>query len=100
MNRLNADLKRLLTWSRRGALPERDPEEAPCGFASRIVASWSPAQNGSLLAELRQFAWASTCVALVVIMCGFIVLVRQPQAPEPAAGIPSALSFVASNLTP
>lgn len=100
MNRLDPDLKRLLRWSRRGALPKREPEEAHFGFASRVAASWNPARNGSLLSELKQFAWASCCVALVVITCGLIVLVRQPQAPEPAAGIPPALSFVASNLTP
>ena len=100
MNRLDPNLKRLMTWSRRAAPAPRESEEAPFGFATRVVASWNPARTGSLLSELKQVAWTSGCVAIVVILCGLIVLAGQAHAPEPATGIPSALSFLASNLTP
>ncbi len=100
MNRLDPSLKLLLTWSRRAAPSPPEPDEAPFGLATRVVASWNSAQPDSLLSELKQVAWASGCVALAVLLCGLVVLVRHAQTPGPATGIPSALSFVARNLSP
>jgi hypothetical protein len=95
MNKLDSELKRLMTWAGRATPAER--EEAPLGFANRIVAL-RPAQARSLLIDLKQIAWTSACVSLAVILGGLVVLARQVHAPEPARGIPSALSFLASNL--
>jgi hypothetical protein len=100
MNRLDSDLKRLMTWSRRAPASPPEPEEPPYGFATRVVASWHPAEPGSLLLQLRQIAWTSGCVALGIILCGIILLIGQEHAPEPATGISSALSFAATSLTP
>jgi len=98
MNRLDADLKRLMTWAGR-ATPSQ-PEAAPFGFASRVVAACAAAPAPSLLFELQQIAWFSGCVSAVVILCGVVLLVSQPHAPEPAAGLPSAVRFLASNFNP
>jgi hypothetical protein len=95
MNKLDPELKRLMTWAGRAAPAQK--EEAPFGFANRVVAL-RPAQPGSLLIALRQIALTSACVSLAVILGGLVVLARQVHAPEPARGIPSALSFLASNL--
>lgn len=95
MNKLDPELKRLMAWADRAAPAQT--KEAPFGFASRVVAL-RPAQPSSLLIALRQIAWTSACVSLAVILGGLVVLARQVHAPEPARGIPSALSFLASNL--
>jgi hypothetical protein len=97
MNRLDSHLKRLMIWAGRASRPQ--PEQPPLGFSSRVVASWNPALSGSLLFELKRFAWASACVSLAVILGGAVVLATQAHAPEPATSLPSALSFLASNLT-
>jgi len=96
VNRLDSDLKRLMNWARR-ALP-RQPEEAPLGFAARVVAAWTPARVPTLLLELQQLAWALAWVSAAVMLCGVVVLLSQAHAPEPAAGFSSALRFLASSL--
>lgn len=100
MNRLDSDLKRLMAWSRRAPASPPESEEPPYGFATRVLASWRPVEPGSLLLQLKQIAWASGCVALGIIVCGVVLLLGQPQAPAPATGISSALSFAATSLTP
>lgn len=96
MNRLHPDLKRLMIWSGRASPPQ--PEEAPFGFAGRVVAAWTPAQAPTLFLELQRIAWASACVSAAVMLCGVLVLVSQAHAPEPAAAFSSALRFLASSL--
>jgi len=98
MSQLDPDLKRLLKWAR-AAMPSK-PEEAPFGFCGRVLASPRRPQVPSLLHELQQTAWSLTCVALVMIACGCLVLASQRSVPAPAADLPSALSYLASNLVP
>ena len=97
MNRLHPDLKRLIDWAKRSQ-PLEPPEVAPFGFAGRVVASRNRLRSRTLLSDLQGMALASACLSVVVILCGLIVLARQDHAPEPANSLPSALSFVASNL--
>ena len=96
MNRLDPHLKRLFTWAHRDSPAQ--PEAAPFGFPSRVAALRKSAPNGSLLFELKQLAWTSVCVSLAVIVCATVVLFSQGHAPEPATGLPTALSFLVSNL--
>jgi hypothetical protein len=98
MNRLNADLKRLL--KRAGQTSQLQSEEAPFGFASRVVAAWNPARTSTPLFELQQIAWLSVGVSTVVILCAIAILLSQPRVPESAAGLTSAIQFLASNFTP
>ena len=98
MSKLDSELKRLMSWA--GRVSPFEPGAAPFGFASRVVALWKPTQAGSVLLELKQMAWSWGCVAVVVIFCGLVVLSIESGAPEPAGGLPSALGFLASNLTP
>ena len=83
MSRLDPNLKRLMTWARRAEQPEAAPAEAPFGFATRVVAGWKPAPPRSLWSELTQIARLTGAVALVVIVCGFVILVGQTRTPEP-----------------
>jgi hypothetical protein len=96
MNQLDPHLKRLFTWTHRGSPAQ--PEAAPFGFAGRVVALRKTVKNGSLLFELKQLAWTSACVSLAVIICGAALLISQGHAPEPVTGLPTALSFLVSNL--
>ncbi len=99
MNELDAALKCLLKRAREGATSE--PEEAPFGFAGRVLASRRQTRAATLLQELQQTAWVLTCVSLTLIFfCGVVVLLAQRSAPVPAPELPSALSFLASNLNP
>jgi hypothetical protein len=96
VNRLDSDLKRLMAWAGR-ALP-RQPEEAPFGFAGRVVAAWKPAQAPTLFLELQRIALVCACVSVAVALCGVLVLASQAHAPEPADAFSSALRFLASSL--
>jgi hypothetical protein len=95
MNRLDPELKRLLRWSSRAGAPGGD--EAPFGFAQRVAAANAPKRVVDLMSELQRVAWSSACLAGVVILCGILFLVKQPQAPETASDLTSALQFLASN---
>jgi len=97
MNRLHPDLKRLMAWSSRSLPPE--PDEAPLGFAGRVVAAWNSAHTPSLFAQLQRLAWSSAWASAPVILCGAVFLVSQAQVPEPVAGLASALRFLVSNFT-
>ncbi|HYG33774.1 MAG TPA: hypothetical protein VEC99_03260 [Clostridia bacterium] len=98
MSELDPDLKRLLKWSR-AASPSR-PNEAPYGFCARVLASRRQIHVPTMLQELQHGAWAIASVSLVLIVCGGLVLASQRSAPAPAPELPSALSFLANNLTP
>jgi hypothetical protein len=101
MSPLDPNLKRLLMHSRR-ALTEQDqlPNEAPFGFASRVVGAWSPASPVSVLSDLQRHARLSSCLAVVVIVIGGAVFLGWTRAPHPASGLPTALSFAANQLSP
>ena len=96
MNELDPDLKRLLKWAR-AASPSQS-EQAPFGFCTRILAGERPSRIPTLLEELQQTAWGLTCVALATILCGCLVLLSQRSGLVPAAELPSAVSYLASNL--
>ncbi len=96
MNKLDPDLKRLLEWAREASASEI--EAAPFGFPGRVLASRRLVQTPSLYQELQRAAWILTGASLVLILCGGIVLANQRPDPAPAAELPSALSFLASNL--
>jgi hypothetical protein len=98
MNKLNPELKRLLERARQGSTTA--PEEAPFGFAARVVASRRRVQNTTFFQELQQTAWAITVVSLTIIILWGMVLVTQRTVAAPAPELPSALSFLASNLNP
>ena len=101
MSPLDPDLKRLLAHSRQSQSPaEEFPVEAPFGFASRVVAAWSPAPPVSVLGDIQRHARLSSCLAVVVIVAGLAVFLGWPKAPHPASGLPTALSFAANQLTP
>jgi len=96
MNELDPDLKRLLQWAR-AALPS-EPEQAPFRFSTRVLAANRQSRVPTLLQELQRTAWGLTCLALATIACGCLVLVSQRSGPAPAAELPSAVSYLASNL--
>ena len=96
MNELDPDLKRLLKWV--GAASPPEPGEAPFGFSTRVLAVNRQSRVPTLLDELQRAAWALTCIALATIACGCLVLVHQRSGPSPAAELPSAVSYLASNL--
>jgi hypothetical protein len=95
MSELDPELKRLFKWARTASPSE--PEEAPFGFSTRVLAAQRQAQVPSLLEELQQTAWGLACLALVTIACGCLVLLSQRAGPAPAADLPSAVSYVANN---
>jgi|KBSMisStandDraft_5_1062788.scaffolds.fasta_scaffold52094_2 hypothetical protein len=103
MNQLDPSLKRLLKWSRSASaasVSAPTPEEAPFGFAGRVVASaWvTRAQPATtLVQELQRTAWGIACVSLALLLCGALVLLSQGGPPAPEADISSALNFVANN---
>ena len=96
MNRLNPELKRLMSWSSRA--PSAGQDLAPFGFGGRVVARKMPGRGVTFVSELQQIAWSTACVAVVVILCGVVVLASQAQTPAAAADLSSALQFLASNL--
>ncbi len=96
MNELDLDLKRLLKWARAASQPESG--EAPFGFSTRVLAARRPSRVPTLLDDLQQTAWGLTCIALVTIACGCLVLVSQRSGLASAAELPSAVSCLASNL--
>lgn len=98
MSKLNPELKRLMAWSGRAAPGQ--PEEAPFGFASRVVARWSPKKARTLFFELQQLVWPSVLVSVAVIVGGMLVMLNQARLPEPASAFSSALPFLMNNLTP
>lgn len=98
MNKPNSELKRLMAWASRAAPPR--PEEAPFGFAGRVVAKWNPNRARSLWFELQHLAWPSAFASAGVILAGLVVLLAQTGVPEPAATLSSALPFLVNNLVP
>jgi hypothetical protein len=96
MNELDPALKRLIKWGRSNAPPQA--EEAPFGFAGRVLARRQPTEGRTLLFELQQTARVLACASLIVILCGGLVLLRQPSPPPPAAELSTALTFVTSYL--
>jgi hypothetical protein len=96
MNELDPDLKKLIKWSRE-ASPSR-PNEAPFGFAGRVLASRNGVQAPTLFQELQQAAWGLRWASLALIICGGLVLAMQRSAPPPTGELSSALSYLASNL--
>ncbi len=101
MSPLDPDLKRLLAHSRRAPTAEdRISNESPNGFASRVVARWSPAAPVTVLGDIQRHARLSSCLAVVVIVAGVAVFLGWPKAPHPASGLPTALSFAANQLSP
>jgi hypothetical protein len=95
MSELDPQLKRLFKWARTGAPSE--PEQAPFGFSTRVLAARRQIRVPTLLEELQQAAWGLACVALATIAFGCLVLLSQRAGPAPAADLPSAVSYVASN---
>jgi hypothetical protein len=98
MSKLNPELKRLMQQVREAS--PTPSEKAPFGFAARVLASRRQVQNATFFQELQQTAWALTVVSLTVIILWGIVLVTERSAPAPTPELPSALSFLASNLNP
>jgi hypothetical protein len=96
MNELDPDLKRLLGWARADSPSKR--EEAPFGFSTRVLATQRPGRVPTLLEDLQQTAWGLTCVALVTIAVGCLLLVSQRSGLAPAAELPSAVGYLASNM--
>src|SRR6516225_7745634 len=95
MSELDPDLKRLFKWVR--AASPSEPAEAPFGFSTRVLAASRQTRVPTLLEELQQSAWGLACVALATIACGCLVLLSLRAGPAPAADLPSAVSYVASN---
>ena len=99
MNRLDPALKRLLVWSGRASAPST--EEIPPGFAGRVLDAPRPSPpDGVLRLGLHTVGWPSVCVSAAVILGGVVLLLSQGRLPEPAAGLPSGLGFLASQLLP
>jgi hypothetical protein len=95
MNKLHPELKRLLKWARE-ASPSK-PEDAPFGFAGRVLASRNVVQAPTLIQELQRTALGLSCVSLALIVCAGLVLISHRSAPPPTGEVSSALGFVASN---
>ena len=97
MNELNPQLKRLINWSREASSSKSD--EAPFGFAGRVLASRKAAQAPTLFQELQRAAWGVSWASLALIICGSLVLAIQRSTPPPTGELSSALSYFASNLS-
>ena len=101
MSPLDPDLKRLLAHSRQAPTEgDQRSNNSPFGFASRVVAAWSPAAPVTVLGDLQRHARLSSCLAVVIIVAGVAVFLGWPKAPHPASGLPTALSFAADQLSP
>lgn len=96
MNKLNPDLKRLLKWAHISSPPSQ--EEAPFGFAARVLASRPPAEASTLIQDLQRVASGLSWIAVAVIVLCTVVLINQGSAPAPAKEFSSALNFLTSNL--
>jgi len=100
MNQLDPQLKRLMVWARHAERRKSHGDQAPRGFAGRVVSSWGSVPPRSLLSDLTQLAWIACSIALVVIVVGSSVLVHNTRHPELTGSLPSALNFAASQFTP
>ena len=96
MNRLDPGLRRLLQWAHRA--PPSKAEDAPFGFAGRVLAARKPVPASTIFEELQRAALGLSCVAAALIVCGAIVLRSEQSSPPPTEEVSSALNFLASNL--
>jgi hypothetical protein len=95
MNKLDPELKQLLKWA--GEASPSDPEEAPFGFYTRVLASRKLENAPTLLQELQRVAWGLSWASLALMVCAGLVLISQSSSPSATEGFSSALSFLVSN---
>jgi len=98
MSELDPVLKRLFQWSRAAAPAE--PAAAPFGFADRVLTARRSNQAPTLFQELQRAAWGLSWASLVLIVCGGLVLAIQSSTPASTGEFSSALSYLATNLSP
>jgi hypothetical protein len=97
MNRLDPDLKRLMTWSR-SAPPL--PEKAPFGFVGRVVANNASLQGLPPFLVLQKLLGFSAWISAAVILCGGIFLISQIRQPASVFDFMPAYQFVARSIAP
>ena len=98
MNRLNPELKRLMNWARPG--PAQKPDQAPLGFATRVLAGLESEHPAPALVVLERLVAISAWASAVVIVCGLIFLASQPRSSESALNFTSPYQFLAKNILP
>ncbi len=98
MTELDPVLKRLFQWSR-AAAPVK-PTAAPFGFAGRVLAARGLKHPPTLFQELQRAAWGLSWASLALIVCGGLVLAIQRSTPASTGEFSSALSYLATNLSP
>ena len=97
MNRLDPDLKRLMRWARQA--PPRG-EQAPFGFATRVVAS-SGAQPGlPAILTLQRLVGVSAWFSAAIILCGGIFFASQIQDSASVFDFAPAYQFIARSIAP
>lgn len=96
MNELDPSLKRLFKLSRTELAPE--PEQAPFGFAGRVVGGAKLARPITFIEELQQKAWGIVWASFALVVAAALVLLSQRASAAPEPEISSALNFVANNL--
>ena|SRR2546425_9703907 len=97
MNRLDPDLKRLMRWARQA--PPR-AEQAPFGFASRVVANSGAQPALPAILTLQRWVGLSAWFSAAVILCGGIFFASQIRDSASVFNFAPAYQFVARSIAP
>jgi hypothetical protein len=97
MSALHPELKRLFRWSRH-APPT--PEQAPYGFATRVLARRAEARTRDERPEIHHWLQACAWGSIAVILCGGALLLTEIRRDRSGFNVLPAYQFVARNLAP
>ena len=98
MNRLDPDLKRLMSWARRA--PEPEPAEVPFGFSTRVVARWHPEESPTLLAAWQRAVTFAGWVSGLIIIVGVAFFLTQQQPVSTADNFVATYQVLAKSIAP
>jgi hypothetical protein len=98
MNRLNPELKRLLSWARQA--PALPPAEIPLGFSQRIATRWSGWPTRDLTGMWQRAILRSLWPATAVIVVGLAILIVQRFTSNSFYGLSQAYQVVSVELVP
>jgi hypothetical protein len=98
MNRLDPQLKRLMTLARQA--PGEPPASVPAGFATRVTARWRVPESFNFLPIWQKAIWGSGWAAAAVIVCGLAMLTAQKLRANSTYDVSPAIQLVSTELVP
>jgi hypothetical protein len=98
MNQLSPELKKLLSWAKQA--PREGPNDAPAGFATRVVAHWNSSPAFSLLGVWQKAIWRSAWAAAAVIILGLALITAQKRQASSGYDLSPAYQLVSTELIP